>query len=127
MGLYESWCEATKERDKRKHYWTYAEKDAGRDEISGELAETIRPHYVRLERIAEDVERLGFKFAATSLSEPMAQTGRGPLRCHPRMAAYEPKRPGSASASAFWIRGTRSRAVRPAPINVADAAPVQLP
>ncbi len=77
MGLYERWCEATKEKDKRKHYWTYAEKDAGRDEISGDLAETIRSHYDRLERIAEDVERLGYKFAATILSEAMPQTARG--------------------------------------------------
>lgn len=77
MGLYERWCEATKESDKRKHYWTYAEKDAGRDEISGDLAETIRSHYDRLERIAEDVERLGYKLAATILSEAMPQTARG--------------------------------------------------
>lgn len=33
MGLYKKWCEATKEKDKRKRYWTYVEKDGGRDEI----------------------------------------------------------------------------------------------
>lgn len=77
MGLYERWCESTKEKDKRKHYWTYVEKDGGRAEISGDLAETIRSHYDRLERIAEDVERLGFTVAAKILSEAMPQTAKG--------------------------------------------------
>ena len=71
MGLYERWCESTKEKDKRKHYWTYVEKDGGRDDISVDLAKTIRSHYDRLERIAEDVERLGYKIAAKILSEAM--------------------------------------------------------
>ena len=64
MGLYKKWCDGTKEKDKRKHYWTYVEKDGGRDEIRDDLAETIRSHYDRLERIAEDVDRLGYKVAA---------------------------------------------------------------
>lgn len=62
--------------DKRKNYWTYVEKDGGREEICDDLAETIRSHYDRLERIAEDVERLGFKVAATILSEAMPQTDK---------------------------------------------------
>ncbi len=77
MGLYERWCDATKNKDKRKHYWTYVEKDSGRDEIRDALAETIRSHYDRLERIAEDVERLGYKIAAKILSEAMPQTPKG--------------------------------------------------
>lgn len=77
MGLYERWCESTKEKDKRKHYWTYVEKDGGRDDISGDLAETIRSHYDRLERIADDVDRLGYKIAAKILSEAMPQTAKG--------------------------------------------------
>ncbi|MCO5089896.1 DUF1837 domain-containing protein [Bosea sp. (in: a-proteobacteria)] len=77
MGLYERWCESTREKDKRKHYWTYVEKDGGRDEISGDLAKTIRSHYDRLERIAEDVERLGYTVAAKILSEAMPQTAKG--------------------------------------------------
>ena len=64
MSLYERWCDATREKDKRKYYWTYVEKHGGRDEIQGDLAETIRSHYDRLERIAEDVDRLGYKVAA---------------------------------------------------------------
>ena len=77
VGLYERWCDATKEKDKRRHYWTYVEKDEGRDEIRDDLAETVRSHYDRLERIAEDVERLGYKVAASILSEAMPQTPKG--------------------------------------------------
>lgn len=77
MGSYERWCDATKKQDRRKHYWTYVEKDGGRDEIRDDLAETIRSHYDRLERIAEDVDRLGYKVAAQILSEAMPQTTRG--------------------------------------------------
>ena len=77
MGLYERWCNSTKEKDRRKHYWTYVEKDGGRDEIREDLAETIRSHYDRLERIAQDVERLGYKVAAKILGEAMPQTPKG--------------------------------------------------
>ncbi|WP_430258886.1 HamA C-terminal domain-containing protein [Neorhizobium sp. IRS_2294] len=78
MGkLYKRWCDATKEKDKRKHYWTYVEKHAGRDEIRDDLAETVRSHYDRLERIADDVERLGYNVAASILREAMPRTPRG--------------------------------------------------
>jgi hypothetical protein len=77
MELYRKWCDGTKQEDKRKHYWTYVEKEGGRDEIRDDLAETIRSHYDRLERIAEDVERLGYKVAAKILSEGMPQTPKG--------------------------------------------------
>ena len=61
VGLYERWCDATKEKDKRKRYWTYVEKDGGRDEIREDLAETIRSHYDRLERIAFNAFPATFK------------------------------------------------------------------
>lgn len=77
VGLYGKWCDGTKARDKRKHYWTYVEKDGGRDVVRGDLAKTIRSHYDRLERIAEDVDRLGYKVAAKILSEAMPQTSKG--------------------------------------------------
>lgn len=76
MELYETWCESTKEKDKRKHYWTYVEKEGGRDEIFDKLAETIRSHYDRLERIAEDVERLGYGIAAKILGEALPQNSK---------------------------------------------------
>nr|WP_234892837.1 DUF1837 domain-containing protein [Sinorhizobium fredii] len=77
VGLYERWCHAAKEKDKRRHFWIYVEKDGGRDEIRDDLAETIRSHYDRLERIAEDVKRLGYKVAANILREAMPQTPKG--------------------------------------------------
>lgn len=77
MGFYEKWCESTKEKDKRKHYWTYVEKDGGRDKIREDLAKTIRSHYDRLERIAEDVKRLGYKVASEILKAVMPQTAKG--------------------------------------------------
>lgn len=77
MGLYERWCVPTKAEDKRKHFWTYAEKDGGRDQIRSDLAETIRSHYDRLERIAEDVKRLGYEVAGEILSAAMPQTTKG--------------------------------------------------
>ncbi|AWQ83556.1 TPA: HamA C-terminal domain-containing protein [Pseudomonas aeruginosa] len=77
MGLYKRWCKSTKEKDKRKHYWTYVEKDGGRDEIRDDLAKTIRSHYDRLELIAEDVKRLGYEVASEILSAKMPQTAKG--------------------------------------------------
>lgn len=74
VELYKRWCKATKVIDKRKHYWTYAEKVGGREEVREELAETIRSHYDRLERIADDVQRLGYSAAAKILCEAMPQT-----------------------------------------------------
>ncbi len=55
---------------------TWKKKD-GRKKIYGHLIETIRFHYDRLERIAEDVQRLGYNKAATILSEAMPQTPKG--------------------------------------------------
>ncbi|NBY21710.1 MAG: DUF1837 domain-containing protein [Gammaproteobacteria bacterium] len=77
MGLFERWCFSTKEIDKRKHYWTYVEKDGGRDDICEDLVNTIRSHYDRLELIADDVERLGFKVASAVLGDLMPQNDTG--------------------------------------------------
>lgn len=77
MGLYKRWCASTQQKDKRKHYWTYVEKDGGRDEIRDDLAQTIRSHYDRLELIADDVKRLGFEAAGEILRAAMPQTPKG--------------------------------------------------
>lgn len=77
MGLYKRWCNATKSKENRKNYWTYVEKRGGRDQVRENLAETIRSHYDRLERIAEDMERLGYEVAAAILRETMPQTPKG--------------------------------------------------
>lgn len=77
MELYQRWCKPTKVKNKRKHYWTYIEKNGGRDEILNDLVSVVRSHYDRLERIAEDVERLGYKRASEILSTAMPQTPKG--------------------------------------------------
>jgi hypothetical protein len=77
VELYERWCQATKKKSGRKHYWTYVEKAGGRDEVRDDLVKTLRSHYDRLERIAEDVKRLGYVTAAKILSAAMPQSARG--------------------------------------------------
>ena len=80
MALYEEWCDATEQKDKKKLYWCYTEKEGARAKIAGALAQTVRTHYDRAERIAEDVERLGYAGAAKILrkrlpTRPSARSG----------------------------------------------------
>ena len=77
MAIYDAWCNAKKKRDKRKRYWTYAEKNGGRAAIEEALVETIRSHYDRLDRIADDVERLGYAAASEILRAELPQTKKG--------------------------------------------------
>lgn len=67
MRLFGNWCGRNQSKDNRKHLWTFVEKRGGRDAIRGRLAKTIRSHYERLDRIAEDVARLGYQGAAELL------------------------------------------------------------
>jgi Cap4 SAVED domain len=77
VGLCKKWCDATKEKDKRKRYWTHVEKDGGRDQIRDDLVESMCSHYSRLERIADDVQRLGYNVAAEFLRTQLPQIDRG--------------------------------------------------
>lgn len=77
MALYINWCDTTKEKDDRKQYWRLVEKDGGRDIIRTSLVETVRSHYDRLDRIAEDVVRLGYEAAAEILRAQFPQTIKG--------------------------------------------------
>lgn len=77
MPLYGEWCDTTKEKDERKHYWCLVEKAGGRDAIREALAETVRAHYDRLERVADDITRLGYEGAAEILRAELPQTDRG--------------------------------------------------
>lgn len=77
MGLYKKWCEATRQKNARKRYWTYVEKDGGREKIRAALTETIRGHYDKLDRIADDVARLGYEVAADILRAHLPQTSTG--------------------------------------------------
>jgi hypothetical protein len=76
FALYETWCEAQKKRAGRKRYWTLAEKFGGRELIRATLAETMRSHYDRLERIADDIARLGYPGASNVLRVTLPRTPR---------------------------------------------------
>jgi len=67
VGLFDDWCGKTASKDQRKHFWTLVEKSGGRDAIRERLAESMRSHYERLDRIADDVARLGYDCAAELL------------------------------------------------------------
>jgi Cap4 SAVED domain len=67
VTLFKTWCDFKKGKDARKRYCTIVEKAGGRDAIRESLAETMRSHYDRLDRIADDVARLGYNKAANIL------------------------------------------------------------
>ena len=77
MALYKDWCKGQRQEDGRKRYLTYVERAGGRAKIEDALIETVRSHYDRLERIAEDVARLGYKAASKILGAELPKTARG--------------------------------------------------
>ena len=52
------------------------ERCGGRATVEDALAETVRSHYDRLDRIADDVNRLGFMAAAAILKEALPRTDK---------------------------------------------------
>jgi hypothetical protein len=76
VALFETWCDSAEEADARKHFWTLSEKKGGRDRIRKELAKTMRSHYDWLERIADDIDRLGYKAASTILGAEVPKSPR---------------------------------------------------
>jgi hypothetical protein len=74
MALFDNWCNQRREENKQKRFWKFTEKDNGRDAIKEELYETVRSHYDALERIAEDIEQLGYEYAANILRERLPRT-----------------------------------------------------
>lgn len=77
MALFKKWCVKTADENGKRFYWTLAERQAGRDKIKDGLVETVRSHYDRLEDIAADVERLGYKAAAKILKTELPQGKKG--------------------------------------------------
>lgn len=73
MPLFKDWCASEKEEDGRKRYWTLTEQARGRAKIEVARAETIRSHY---DRLAADVERLGYKKAAKILSAELPKAAK---------------------------------------------------
>ena len=76
MGLFTDWCGKSQSKDKLKHFLTLVEKDGGRDAIRDRLAETMRSHYEHLNRIADDVARLGYEGAAELLRTVLPRNAR---------------------------------------------------
>jgi hypothetical protein len=76
VGLFDHWCGKNQNADSRKHFWALVEKVGGRDAIRDRLAETIRSHYERLDRIADDVARLGYEGAAELLRTVMPRNAK---------------------------------------------------
>jgi len=67
--LFEDWCENEEEEEDKKRFWRLTETDDGRETIMADLAEIVRSHYDSLERIADDVEQLGYADASALLRE----------------------------------------------------------
>jgi len=75
--MFEEWCDINEaEHGEKKKLCGLSEKEDGREAIKDELVERVRSHYDNLERIAEDVERLGFTGAAAILHERLPRTRR---------------------------------------------------
>jgi hypothetical protein len=73
MAIFDAWCDFEEKKDKRKRLWTLVEKDGVREEVQAELADTMRSHYDRLDRIADGVNRLGYGTAAKILKAVLPQ------------------------------------------------------
>lgn len=71
MTLYWDWCHCEAQVDGRKRLWLLTEQEGGREAIWAVLVETVRSHYDRLDRIADDVARLGYERAAQILRTRM--------------------------------------------------------
>jgi len=69
MPLFDDWCDSDEEANQKKRLWKLTEKDEGRSAILDDLAETVRSHYDSLDRIADDVEELGYEGASAILRE----------------------------------------------------------
>ena len=78
MPLFNDWCVSNGQTVGKKSLWKLAEKPTGRSTIEVQLAVIVRSHYNSLDRIAADVEQLGYKAAAAILRErlPRSKTAR---------------------------------------------------
>jgi hypothetical protein len=74
MSLFDDCCDNEEEEDEKKRLWKLTEKGNGREAIIDSLAETIRSHYDSLERIADDVEDLGYEEASAILRERLPRS-----------------------------------------------------
>lgn len=76
MALFDNWCVLSGEEAGVRRYLTLTEKEGGRDAIIEQLGEIVRSHYDRLDRIADDVQELGYQVASAILRELLPTTPR---------------------------------------------------
>lgn len=80
MPIYERWCDNTQTSRKKKHFWRFVEKKDGRADITEDLCKTVLSHYHDLDRIADDMKRLGYEATAEIVrsrlpTRPRARSG----------------------------------------------------
>jgi hypothetical protein len=90
MSLFDKWCESDRKETKRKRLWKFTEKKNAREAIKTQLCTTVRSHYDTLDRIADDIERLGYRIAAQILRE--------------RLPKYQAAQASGTCAAAFPLR-----------------------
>src|SRR5260221_9919875 len=69
MAIFEEWCEFECTDTDAKRLWSLEEKDGGRAAIREGLIQAVRSHYDDVQRIADDIHRLGYDGAAAVLRE----------------------------------------------------------
>ncbi|HEY9216794.1 MAG TPA: Hachiman antiphage defense system protein HamA [Phenylobacterium sp.] len=72
--MFDDWCDEGVEEAGRKRLWRFTEKPGGRVGVRDELCQRLRDHYRSAERIADDVEALGYPGAAAILQELLPRT-----------------------------------------------------
>ena len=72
--MFDNWCDEGEEVNGRKRLLRFAERPGGRAVVRDELCQRLRNHYRAAERIADDVEALGFPGAAAILHELLPRT-----------------------------------------------------
>jgi hypothetical protein len=76
VALFDDWCTWVRDENREKRLWRLAEKKKKRAEIRNRLVETVRSHYDDLDRIADDVNALGYEGAGKILGARLPQTRR---------------------------------------------------
>lgn len=74
MPLFDDWCDNDAEKTGNKWFWKLTEKSNGRAKIRAPLAKTVRAHYDSMQRIADDIEALGYEAAAAILRERLPRS-----------------------------------------------------
>lgn len=75
--MFDDWCDIDETTNgARKTLFKLSEKQGGREAVTDQLLERVRSHYEDLDRIAEDIERLGYPRASAILQERLPRSAR---------------------------------------------------